>query len=371
MTNPLYFCYDFQSFAGAEADIDTYAAPTAIFVTGRSNRHHPAFARARAKGAEVFAYLNVFERPDGSEGAGPLDTAFYAGFNGSVPGVPLWTPVRADWPGSKLTDMRAGSAWTEYCVEYIVQMMRDDTVDGVFLDGIGSRLWSSRVQWDTWPVAEQQAWTTGNVDFVRRLHAQRMLINPNFKIVANNIFHLSPEGERYVDGMTIEWPKGVSAFHRAYVGRTFANVGHRRVFVIARNDTDAALWADVPGVTHVSSVFTDGDPATRDENYKAPTPPITTIKPIDLRGPELALYVAWLKSQGGNTAEIARLQSLVIVANQRREAAEAELAAAQAELSAAVATLGDAQAAVVALTYRVDAANARLTNIRAEAELPA
>ena len=59
-------------------------------------------------------------------------------------------------------------------------------------------------------------------------------------------------------------------YHKAQVGRTFSNLGQRRVLVIARDTTEARAWAAVPGVTHVSNQMT----------YKYPTAPPVWFKAL-------------------------------------------------------------------------------------------
>src|SRR5688572_9386944 len=43
-------------------NIEDYKQPTALIVAGECNRDNAHFAQARAKGAEVLAYINVVER---------------------------------------------------------------------------------------------------------------------------------------------------------------------------------------------------------------------------------------------------------------------------------------------------------------------
>ena len=55
--------------------------------------------------------------------------------------------TRMNWPDHHLTDMRVGSAWANSIVKYIENLVVEDKVDGVFLDVVGARLWSSRAAW--------------------------------------------------------------------------------------------------------------------------------------------------------------------------------------------------------------------------------
>jgi len=245
-----------------------FAHPTGMIVPGRCNRYDTAFTDARAAGAEVLAYLDAAERPDSPVCA--LDEQFYMG-NSST--VPLWGKDangnwRVNFDNHTLADIRAGSAWSDFVVSYVGQLMRDDDVDGVFMDAIGSRLWGPLADWEHWPAAERQAWTQGSVDLVRRLDALRRQINPNFIIVNNNVWDQNGTfglpGESYVDGVCLEHPSGnpqdPTSYHYKYAGRTFGNLGHRRVLVIASGATAAVQWASVPRVTHVSDQTSYANP---------------------------------------------------------------------------------------------------------------
>jgi hypothetical protein len=156
-------------------------------------------------------------------------------------------------------------------VKYVETLMREDKVDGVFLDVVGGQLWNSNANFNSWPQSEKNAWTDGNIDLVKRLDAKRRAINPFFIIVNNNVWHRNgdtraTEGERYVDGIVLEHHKPSSAWHKTYAGRKFGNLGQRRVLIVANNTAEAKEWAKVPGVTHVSNQGTG--------NYKNPGPPV-------------------------------------------------------------------------------------------------
>jgi hypothetical protein len=247
--NPLGLFYD-NTFG----NIEEYSRPGALLVAGNCNRYDPRFAAARAGGAEVIAYLNPIEVYD------IIPCKLNAGFyNGSRANVPLWpypkTGARVNWPKSRLADIRAGSAWSNSIVAYVEQLMREGKVDGVFLDNIGARLWSQLAQWRTWSKEEQDEWTRGNIDLVRRVDAARRAINPRFLVITNNLWDRGDPagfaGEQYVDGVVLEHPE-LNEYHTKYAGRKFGGLGHRRVLVIARSEEDAVKWADVPGVTHVT-----------------------------------------------------------------------------------------------------------------------
>src|SRR3954469_16668102 len=121
-------------------NVELYAKPTGMVVTGRCNAADPKFAAARAKGAEVLVYLDPIERPDNYVCA--PDAKFFMGDYGRVP---LWPYPsyghRIEDGGQHLTDMRPGSAWILSVVKYVETLMRERKVDGVFLDVVGGQLW--------------------------------------------------------------------------------------------------------------------------------------------------------------------------------------------------------------------------------------
>jgi hypothetical protein len=242
-----------------------------MLVTGRCNRNAAEFVAARKAGAEVLAYLDPIERPDVRPCA--LDEEFYMN---NYSAVPLWGKdangmFRVNYEGMTMIDIRKGSVWSNSVVSYVEKLMREDKVDGVFLDVVGSRLYSMLAKWETWPEAERREWTEGSVDLVRRIDALRRQINPKFIVVNNNLWNengsLGLPGEQYVDGVCIERPFSApqaGTFHANYAGRAFGNLGHRRVIVIAKTSADVPAWAAIAGVTHV----TDGAPP-----YAGATPP--------------------------------------------------------------------------------------------------
>ena len=250
-----------------------YAKPTGMVIAGRCNRYSSAFQTVRTKGGEVLAYLNATARPD--HRVCDLDEGFYMNDSGNVP---LWPypsyGQRYAWPGTKFADVRAGSKWILWVVSYVEKLMRERKVDGVYLDGIGARPWG-RSEWSTWPQSEKDKWTDGNIDLVRRLDAKRRAINPNFIIINNNVWDRGDSrgyaAEKYVDGIVLEHPTlYIRPYHKAQVAHTFSNLGHRRVFVIARSTEEARDWAAVKGVTHVSNQMT----------YKYPTVPPVSFKAL-------------------------------------------------------------------------------------------
>ena len=232
--------------------IESYQRPGAMLITGNCNPGAPQFAAARAAGAEVLRYLNPVDVYD------HMPCELTAGFfeDGKAPLWPTPSPgVRINYKRTHLADLRAGSEWSDHVVAYVERLMRDDSVDGVFLDVVGARLWGDNAAWKTWSRAEQDAWTQGNVDLVRRIDEKRRAINPRFLVINNGNWDrgdaMGLAGERYVDGIMIEHP-ALDAAHEDYAGRAYGDLGHRRLLVIARSKEDAQAWSKLPGVTHVS-----------------------------------------------------------------------------------------------------------------------
>ena len=254
-------------------NIALYGQATGLLITGRCNRYDSGFATARAKGAEVLAYLNAVERPD--QQVCSLDEDFYMGDYGSVPLWPYPTyGQRVIWANHHVTDLRPGSQWILWVVAYVENLMREGKVDGVFLDVLGARPWGITASWESWPLAEQNEWTDGCVDLVRRLDASRRAINPNFILINNNVWDRGDTrglpGEQYVDGVVIEHPElGLQPWHKKYAQKPFSNLGHRRLLVIGRTTDDARLWSGVPGVSHVSDQMYYGHPTVPPVSFNA------------------------------------------------------------------------------------------------------
>lgn len=258
-------------------NVPLYGQPTGMLIAGRCNRNNPAFAQARHRGAEVLLYVSATQRPDKRVCA--LDNKLYLD---DIARVPLWPypteGARVAYPNTHMTDMRPGSPWILHVVDYVEQLMRSGEADGVFLDVVGARVWDKLAEWDTWPQAEKDTWTDGNVDLVRRLDERRREIDPNFIIVTNGYWDRGDQrglaGERHVDGIMLEHPKAGSSWHIKYAGKSFSDLGHRRVLVVARDKASAQAWANVPGVTHVS------DQAGGAKEYEHPTVPPISFTPL-------------------------------------------------------------------------------------------
>lgn len=352
--NPLFFCY------GSVVNVEAYAGPSAVFVTGEGNRHNPAFKAARARGAEVLTYLDLTARPIAT--TNPIWLGIYMN---DLAKVPLWGrdengEWRTNWPGKYLIDTRVGSAWTDYAVDYVANLMHSGEFSGVFLDVVGCRNWGKVSKWDSWPQAEREEWTAGNVDLVRRLHLKRMEINPDFLLINNNIW-IYPEqkidasvAEQYVDGICLEGHKAtvlkngqtIQSWHWNHAKRTFGNLGQRRMLIISNSTADAEVWATHPDVTHVTSVNT-----ALGQSYKAATPPV--VKPTDIRLEELRGKVLLLRQQlaapSDGAVRIAELTQ--------------QLAATRAELAATYDQLTGAVSASKVLSGRIDVLTTKLSTL--------
>jgi hypothetical protein len=265
-------------------NVKLYAKPTGMIVAGRclgSYGAHPDMQAARKGGAEVLQYIVPTERPD-NRVCGP-DMPFYLN---DLSKVPLWPyptnapGTRSKWPGTKMTDMRAGSAWVLHVVAYVEQMARDRIVDGVFLDATSSMTWGSSAGWDSWSATEKDAYTLGNVDMVKRIRAMLKWIGREDFIVVNNGLWtrkdnstLGLEGEKYVNGVMIEHHASTSKYHTNYAQRTFGVSHKRRVLVIGMSQDDARAWAKFPGVTHVSGQSS--------AEYRNPLTPAVPFVPLN------------------------------------------------------------------------------------------
>ena len=269
--NPMGLAYK------STTNVTLYAKPTGFMITGRCNRNDAVFQKVRQGGGEVLFYISPVAVPDNETCA--ADQEYYMGDSGKVPLWP-WPSYgqRIMRPGNHMTDIRKGSVWSNHIVNYVTNIMKGGKFDGVFLDTCGGRPWPSYTNWSSWSASEKDAWTDGCVDLVRRLDAKRRAINPKFIIVNNNTWDRSDKSTRgyaahqYLDGIGLEHPAGLTLYYKNYVAKTFNNLGHRRVFVIARDAAEARAWAPVKGVTHVSSQAT----------YAYPTvPPISFTRLTD------------------------------------------------------------------------------------------
>jgi hypothetical protein len=213
----------------------------------------------------------------------PVDIGFWMG---DYSKVPLWG-TRLAQPDVPLVDISIGSVWTDYCVDYIGNLIKEDKFDGVFLDVLGWRPWMSLAAFQTWPAAEQARWTNGAVDLARRIHEKRLELNPDFKIVHNNNWQKAPQGEAYCNGVCVEHHpalvNGRPSWHANNLANPFSGLPKRNL-VIAMDAADAQAWIKVPGATHVCA----------QDTYLKVEAPLVPYE--DLRLPELRAQVDGLKA---------------------------------------------------------------------------
>lgn len=343
--NPWFLCYQ------STARVLEYAGPSAIFVTGRSNRGDPAFQIARQMGAEVLGYLNFAETRN--QRVSQPNEDFYMGNSAAVPrwlgpdGAPRGNYVENGVTVTQLLDIRPGSLWVNFAIDFLCERMEDGQLDGVFLDVLGGKLWGGSSGFNTWSAAERKAWQDANVALVQRLDYERRRRNPGFIILNNNTWQqnlpgepmrIGTAGEQCVDGVCLEGhDPATNAFVATYAGRQFGDLGHRRVLTISKSKDAALRWAALPGVTHVCAVDQDGDGKS---DYGAASPPVVP-NDVRLRLDELRAYADRLKAEAAalgsavlnRDERIATLQSSLTVL-------DGELLDAQTRISRAAAELG-------------------------------
>lgn len=293
--NPLFFNYGTDTSLVA-----SIAKPSAIIVTGRGNRYDPNFQKGRVLGALVYAYINTINIPVGSKNPQDLEQ-----WMGDTTKVPRWKfhgtgPVRSNWPGTELVDIRPGSAYRVHARKHYGELIAGGKFDGFFCDDTGVRPWAA--DWESWPVAEQVAWGECMLDIARELHELRVEINPRFELVHNNLWDLpgghpldakAQEGDRYCNGVCLEntppdrkvledTGKRVRAqYHINYAARTFAGgVYPRRLLSITNHPEMRDQWKADPNVTHIT--YLD---KSKGEDYMRPTPAIVPYKPDSTPAP--------------------------------------------------------------------------------------
>jgi hypothetical protein len=308
----------FQDDANAPyTNIQDFYGPTALLVTGRCNRTDAHFTQARAAGAEVLAYIDPVDIMDSGS---PCQMEFYAP-------AQLWKDAngntRSNYSGTHLGDLSVGSSWSDAVVTYVENLMQPGSgVDGVFLDVVGARLWGSPANFSTWPTTEQQVWTAGNVDLVRRLNNSRKRINPFFILVNNNYWNPDDtpppaepgapyDGEQYVDGIVIQHHDHTSLTAQRYAARPYGSPGagleHRRVLAMAESRDDASAWTSVTGVTHVSVAGSQG--------YKWADTPIVPPTPLPDRPHWFGRIDYGATTSAGMTADYKRASRFTLSQN--------------------------------------------------------
>jgi len=311
--NPAGFYY-YDKADATYPNIGGFDAPTALLITGRCNRTNTHFTQARAAGAEVLAYINpvdILTAPSSCQ------AEFFTG-------AQLWPHKdangndRSEGTGTKLSNLTVGSSWATAVVAYVEDLMRDGNVDGVMLDVVGAKLWAA-ADWNNWPTPEQDEWTAGNIDLVRRINDSRKRINPFFIIINNNYWNpenTAPDpnvvypGEQYVDGIVVEHHAATELNARAFAGRPYGSPGagleHRRVIAISSTSSDALAWTNVAGVTHV---------ALQPNGYSNGEPPVVTPTPLTDRPPRFGRVDYGPSQSVGMTADFKRASKYALAQN--------------------------------------------------------
>ncbi|NJO13435.1 MAG: hypothetical protein HC872_08220 [Gammaproteobacteria bacterium] len=125
-TNPAGLAYRYST------GVSAYGKPGGMVIAGNCNSDEAAFVNARANGAELIRYIapvNVIMYQ-----TCPEDVALY----GNYSSTPKWpypsAGARTNFLDTKMTDIRKGSVWSNKVVAYVENLMRENKVDGVFLD---------------------------------------------------------------------------------------------------------------------------------------------------------------------------------------------------------------------------------------------
>lgn len=340
----LYFAYD--PIDGVDA-----LEPGSMVITGRGNRYHDAFQRARARGVDVATYWNPYNIPVGTKN--PQDLEQW----GDTTKVPRWRfndtgPVRSNWENTELADIRPGSAYRKAFIEISEKMIRKNLWSGFFCDTLGAQPWAAG--YEGWPIAEQKLWTECAVDISRELFQLCQRVDPKFLKIDNNVWHLPPAhpaaaiaktGDQYCHGVCLENPPTAEdangkdlnqplLFHVNYASHTFGVPTRRILLLIAPNPVLAVRWAMVPGITHISLIDKG-----RGQKYAHVTPALDQ-QIAALGGP----------SDSGSAARIAELEDALASANAQLAAARQELASRNTDLQSAVARVVQLEKSVDKLT---------------------
>lgn len=340
--NPLHICYANDAHLRAEQ----FAGTTSAFVLGRSNCVADEWLRCRDRGSEIYRYLLLPGRPNVRVSA--VDEEIYMNNSASVPLWPykdLAGKQRSHYTNSLMTDIRPGSPFVTYFLDYFAKQLRLRRYSGYFLDTFGSRLWTS-AKWDEWPLAERQEWTAGMVDFAKQLDVVRRAEDPSAIIVCNNNFETAPIAEQYIDGVCSENHGITNVLMQKTLGKPYGNLGHRRSFKITRTTEEAAAWAAVPGVTHVCCSAANVEAG--DAAYSYPSKPVVGYSAIGVPALEALLTAT--------RAELAILSQERDTAIGQRDVALDQLTTAKDELESALSQ-------IYTVVRERDAADARLLQI--------
>ena len=166
------------------ASLDQYAAPgNVIVVTAEQRNRNPARIRAwRAKGANVFAYVNLVDW------RAPLDPIEKDLYGGSFPSA-WYLGSYSNYPGTRLTNLEDTcpvatyngftGTWGQYAARWIRNSVIQDgsLFNGVFLDVWGDQLYNVPVG------GPGTHWDAGVAKWGQEIRAQ---VGPNIFLVGNN-----------------------------------------------------------------------------------------------------------------------------------------------------------------------------------------
>lgn len=235
--------------------VSLFGHPGGMVAVGENfwTANDPTIAQLRKLGCKVLAYFDVIQVPD--------DLTKVTAYKQLYAKAALWQyptlGVRVSYAGDHLSDIRAGSPWSQAAIQIMSDLIKSNIVDGALLDEVGGQLWSPLVAWDSWPQAEKDTWTIGNVDFISKVDAIRRDLNPDFILVNNNIWQrqdgstLPALGAKHVNGSMIEHhkpdPKSATG---VYAGQQFCGFGQRVVIPVATSTANAVAWSDIEGTTY-------------------------------------------------------------------------------------------------------------------------
>jgi hypothetical protein len=260
---------------GNSSDMSAYAHPGGMVVVGRNFTDTAAIDRMQAGGGEVLMYVDVVDGlPDRTTATGD-QAALYGGAH--MDPAYMWSPRRYNWQDWPMADMRPGSPWILHAVSVIQGWFPRTHANGLFLDVVGARLWTSA--WSQMSTDERQAWTAGNADFVHRLRQAL----PGAILVANNVWS---GGNPDLNGICVEHhPMSDAPYWSGMTGRGDWHQPTRNI-AIATSVAEAQAWAGVAGVTHVTAQVDYGPmvapvlPFSAIPGALLPTPALSVPAPV-------------------------------------------------------------------------------------------
>ncbi|GAY12240.1 hypothetical protein TOK_0632 [Pseudonocardia sp. N23] len=233
-----------------------YAKPGALVVAGRDNYADPAFTQVANAGGHVLVYLDpIIDNPQGRYHT----MLFEASECGPV--VPNWpgNPKASQW--GVLSDFRVGGVLQNKLGCVLEKMATENpSISGFFADDVGSRSWFPNINWNSWSVADQQAYRDGAIAVTRTMRQvadkHRMVVIVNGTWTAGG---LGPSGGGYpdaakdgnalADGGMVEHHDGqVNFFGKYACGDQWATQsattrGTQLMYSISMTDADRAAYA--------------------------------------------------------------------------------------------------------------------------------